>query len=286
MKGTVFYKMSGSGNDFIMFDGRVVEVADWTPERIRAACDRRSGIGADGVVILTPDGPGRVRMTFFNCDGSEAAMCGNAALCSTRLSAHLNLASPEGMVLVTGAGTFTTRCAPGDHAAELLLPDLALPAEPPIPLGPGECFIQYLVVGVPHLVVRVADVENVDLQGRGRELRFHPSVEPEGANVNFVSGDPASREPWKIRTYERGVEDETLACGTGAVAAAVILANHLNTRLPLNFETRSGKQLTAFAALSSTGASDVRLGGEGRLIYQGMLQGAPPSTSVRPSAST
>jgi len=105
MKGVVFYKMSGSGNDFVMLDGRWAEPDSWTPERIRAVCDRRTGIGADGLVILTPEGGGRVRMDFWNCDGSRADMCGNAALCSTRLAAFLELAPAEGMTLVTRAAT-------------------------------------------------------------------------------------------------------------------------------------------------------------------------------------
>ena len=106
---TPFFKMSGSGNDFVVLDGRVSPPEAWPLERIVAVCDRRHGVGADGLVILTPEGPNAVRMTFYNADGSRAAMCGNAALCSTRLSARLGLAAPEGMELVTDAATYSTR---------------------------------------------------------------------------------------------------------------------------------------------------------------------------------
>ena len=114
-----FYKMSGSGNDFVLLDGRVAHLADWTPARIVAACDRRTGIGADGLVLLEPAGPAAVRMHFFNSDGGRAAMCGNAALCSTRLAARLGMASPEGMTLATDAGPVPTRCVGDGEAAEI-----------------------------------------------------------------------------------------------------------------------------------------------------------------------
>ena len=109
MKGTVFYKMTGSGNDFVLLDGRNTTPEQWPGPRIAALCDRRDGIGADGLVILTPDDGEAVRMTFFNSDGSRAAMCGNAALCSTRLAAHLELGPCTGMRLLTDAGVVETR---------------------------------------------------------------------------------------------------------------------------------------------------------------------------------
>ena len=150
MKGIVFYKMTGSGNDFVLLDGRTTTLADWPAARIVDVCDRRLGVGADGLVILTPEAPGAVRMDFFNCDGSRAAMCGNAALCSTRLSAHLEMAPATGMRLVTGAGTFMTRCRVEPDLAELNLPDFPanwsgasgrLRVKVPPVLPPSECLI-------------------------------------------------------------------------------------------------------------------------------------------------
>jgi diaminopimelate epimerase len=160
MSGTAFHKMTGSGNDFIMLDGRDTTPADWSRARVAEVCDRRNGAGADGLVILTPDGDATVRMAFWNCDGTPAAMCGNAALCSTRFAAHLGLAPPEGMKLATGAGTFPTRCIAGSDLAELNLPDFDLPAPvPELALAGGERWIVLATVGVPHLVTRVDDVE-------------------------------------------------------------------------------------------------------------------------------
>ncbi|MEP7326653.1 MAG: diaminopimelate epimerase [Gemmatimonadota bacterium] len=263
--------MTGSGNDFVMLDGRVHRVADWPVDRIVAVCDRRNGVGADGFAVLTPLAPGQVRMSFFNSDGSEAAMCGNAALCSTVLATTLGMAGPDGIRLVTGAGTFPTRRT-GDAEASLNLPDFLAPRDPGIARGPGELAIWLTTVGVPHLTVLVQDVEKIDLAGRGRELRFHPGAGSAGANVNFVAavieGD-GSR--WLMRTYERGVEGETLACGTGAVASAVALGGAGRGSLPAQIVCRGGRTLEIRAVLGANQASQVWLSGEGRLVFRGTL---------------
>ena len=190
-----------------------------------------------------------VRMSFWNCDGSVAAMCGNAALCSTRLAERLGMAPGEGMTLVTGAGNFRTRCTPEPWQAALNLPPVAVPVDlVQVPLHPGELRLHLGTVGVPHAVLEVGDIEAIDLEGRGRELRFHPAMGPAGANVNFI-GPIRSGEPTAIRTYERGVEAETLACGTGTVAAALALAGQGRLQLPASFKTRSGRHLEVNARL-------------------------------------
>lgn len=271
IRGTVFYKMSGSGNDFVMLDGRHHRAEAWLPANVMAVCDRRMGVGADGLVIVTPEGEGRVRMDFWNCDGSRADMCGNAALCSTRLAAYLELAPPDGMQLVTRAGTFPTRVRPVEHEAELNLPDFELPV--PVPgLAPNTAGAPPVLatVGVPHLVVEVSDLEHPGLMDRGRQLRQSPQAGAGGANVNFVCRG-LDDGVWRLRTYERGVEGETLACGTGAVAAAVAVAAVGRAILPLKLECRSGRLLTISATLSSGRATLVWLAGEGRLVFTGVL---------------
>ncbi|HJS47019.1 MAG TPA: diaminopimelate epimerase [Gemmatimonadales bacterium] len=272
-QGVPFFKMTGSGNDFIVLDGRVTEPGEWPPERIRALCDRRMGAGADGLVILSPEGSDAVRMHFFNLDGGRAAMCGNAALCSTALSVHLGLAASE-MRLVADAGAFRTRARPGEWVAELNLPSFALPARVEgLATEPGEEEIALALVGVPHLVIVVPNVDGVELERRGRELRFHPAVGPAGANANFISPPARGDDAWRIRTYERGVEGETLACGTGTVAAAVHVAQRGLGDLPLRFRSRGGLLLEVNAALGSEAAEDVWLRGEGRLVYRGEWMG-------------
>lgn len=268
-----FYKMTGSGNDFVMLDGRTTRPEDWPAQRIRDVCDRRFGVGADGLVILTPETGDRVRMDFWNCDGSRASMCGNAALCSTRLSARLELAPARGMHLVTGAGTFPSRCLPSTtDLAELSLPDVLLPQPAGVLPGPGEAWALLSTVGVPHLVVLVEDLERSDLMERGRRLRFDPALGPEGANANFIGRLPEAKGGgWGLRTYERGVEGETLACGTGAVAAAISLAHQGLGFLPMGLSCRSGRILHITATLSGGKATDVRLAGEGKLVFTGLL---------------
>lgn len=274
--------MTGSGNDFVMVDARVSAPADWSPEDMRTVCARGTGIGADGIVFIGPGSrPGAVRMIYYNADGSHAAMCGNAALCSTTLAVHLSLGSPDGMVLETDAGVYRSRVAEpgaGEGRAELRL----APVDPPTPvsglsLAPSEGERQAALgrVGVPHLVVVVDDVDAVHLLRRGAALRFDPALAPEGANINFISpGEPAEdgTASWLMRTYERGVEGETLACGTGAVAAACAIQEWGLGRLPINIQTRSGRLLKVRATKVQSGRyDDVWLTGEGRMVFRGVI---------------
>lgn len=273
VKGTIFYKMTGSGNDFVMLDGRSTTPEEWSRERIVRVCDRRAGVGADGLVILSPDDGDAVRMAFFNSDGSRAAMCGNAALCSTRLSAHLELGPAEGMRLLTDAGVVATRCVGEGDRAEIRLPDARVPESvPAIEPAAGERAIWLSCVGVPHLVILVDDVRAVDVVGRGRPLRYHAAAGPDGANVNFIAPPKEAGGPWLIRTYERGVEGETLACGTGTVAAGLALAAHAGKTLPLEFRSWGGELLTVRATLRDDVATDVWLGGQGRLVFRGVWE--------------
>ena len=265
--------MTGSGNDFVMVDSRVSSPSDWTPGDLVAVCARGTGLGADGVVFFGPgSSPGAVRMVYFNRDGSRAALCGNAALCSTRLAAHAGLTSGADMMLETDAGTLESRCAPEDGRAELRFAPVAAPRPvPEIELHDGETRLAYATVGVPHLVILVDDLGTVAVDQRGRELRRHPALGPEGANVNFVAGEPGQSH-WRMRTYERGVEAETLACGTGAVAAACALDQWELGPLPVTLQTRSGQGLEVRARRKRDGGyDDVWLVGEGRMVFRGLI---------------
>ncbi|HEX5634149.1 MAG TPA: diaminopimelate epimerase, partial [Gemmatimonadales bacterium] len=252
-------------------DGRVHRLDEWPVERIVAVCDRRTGVGADGFVLLEPEDPDTVRMHFYNADGSRAAMCGNAALCSTRLAARLGLAG-SAMTLRTDAGLIPSRIVGEGTEAEICFGSLPLPAPvPAVALEAGEQHAFLGTVGVPHLVVVVDDVTTVDVARRGCVLRHHPAVGPEGANANFVSAPEARGEPWLIRTFERGVEGETLACGTGTVAAAVGLAAAGAGSLPMAFRSWGGFPLAVSGRLVASGAADVWLRGQGRLVFTAAL---------------
>ena len=266
--------MSGSGNDFVMLDGRSTTPDRWPPSQIKAICDRRTGVGADGLVLLTPATSDAVRMSYWNSDGSHGALCGNAALCGGRLAVHLELVAAGEFCLLTDAGTVRVSSPAEGETAEINLPDFDVPGEFRGPsLKRGERWMTLLQVGVPHLVIRVDNIETVDVSGRGKSLRSDPSLGPAGANVNFVSPGVTAAEPWLIRTYERGVEAETLACGTGTVAAAASLAARAETKLPIRFRSRGGPELTVRGNLDSSRATGVWLGGQGRLVYRGVWEG-------------
>lgn len=264
--------MTGSGNDFVMIDGRGSQPADWSAAQVRAVCARGTGIGADGIVFLSPgSGPGAVRMVYLNRDGSRAAMCGNAALCSARLATQIGLAQGE-MQLETDAGTYAARADQDAARAELGLAPVAAPRDlPDLCTENGEHRTAVVIVGVPHLLVLVDDIDRVDLLRRGPALRASPQLGPEGANVNYLSPGQRRNE-WRMRTYERGVEGETLACGTGAVAAACALDAWGLTTFPVILITRGGLAMDVQAHRLPGGQYEkVRLTGEARLVFRGVL---------------
>jgi diaminopimelate epimerase len=268
-----FYKMTGSGNDFVVLDSRSAPVDAWSAASIRTLCNRRTGVGGDGLVVVSPEGERGARMVYFNADGSRAGMCGNAALCSTRLAARLGIAPAEGMDLHTDTGILKTRCVGPGWAAELLLPDFSLPAEETLPLEPGELWIVRCTVGVPHLVVLVDDVAAVDVERRGRALRRDPAFFPDGLNVNFISRrrSPDGALEWRLRTYERGVEAETLACGTGTVGAAASLAARDLTELPVRIASWGGNVFSVAGRIEGNTLCEPWLCGEGRLVFEGVV---------------
>ncbi|WP_461415604.1 diaminopimelate epimerase [Gemmatimonas sp.] len=274
--------MTGSGNDFVFFDGREVsrEVVT-SPEAIKRICNRHNGIGADGLVYLeSSDAPSPVVVHYFNSDGTAADLCGNATLCSTALSAALGIASRDRMELSTGAGIIRSRVS---HADGLSLPEIDLRdvaeirLDVPIELGPGERRLGFAVAGIPHLVILCDDAEAIDVMARGPFLRWHQETGPKGANVNWVSRLPDGR--WRYRTFERGVEGETLACGTGAVATGVLLTSWgLAAGKTTTIVTSSGRellvQLEPLELDSGTPGRRFRptLRGEGRVVYRGVTE--------------
>lgn len=270
---TDFFKMTGSGNDFVFIDGRATPAAAWTAERIAAACHRRFGVGADGLIILEPAEPGTVVMHYFNADGGRAALCGNGSLCATRLAARLGLAAEGGMVLRTDAGDLQTRCVGPGNMAELKFPPFPVPPPVDLDFAPGERGKAWLGdIGVPHLTVLVEDLAAVDVDARGRQLRFDPRFAPAGTNVNFVGRiDRPDGVAWGIRTYERGVEGETWACGTGTICSAFALASAGLVELPLQVRTSSGSLLSVSGRIAEGRCEEVWLCGEGRLVYSGTL---------------
>jgi diaminopimelate epimerase len=266
--GRSFYKMSGSGNDFVFIDARE-EPANGLdrPETIRAVCARGTGVGADGVVFLEPSRAAAFRIRYLNSDGSLAALCGNATLCSARLAVELGGANRAGFMIETDAGILPARLIDGDPEIDLAPVSEVVPDDSRVGLAKAELRAGFAVVGVPHVVIRVPDVDRVDVVGRGAPIRRDPSFR-QGANVNFLA--PASAGRWRMRTYERGVEAETLACGTGAVAAAILLNSWNETGPTVAVETRSGQTLRV--RLVREGRSwRPSLAGDARIVFQGVL---------------
>ncbi len=259
--------MTGSGNDFVFFDARTTGPGTLeTPPLIAAVCDRRRGVGADGVVFVERDPLHPFAIRYFNRDGSLAELCGNASLCAVSLAQTLGIVEGAGdFEFGSSSGPLTGRTTPGGPEIDAS-PVLGATPRFETSLQKGETRIGFARVGVPHLVVVCADVDQVDVLGRGSQLRSLPELEA-GANANFVS--PRGRD-WCMRTYERGVEEETLACGTGAVASAALLQTWGLADSTVTLVTRSGLPLRVRLPAGGT-ASRPSLAGEGRLVYEGRL---------------
>lgn len=276
--GTVFYKMTGSGNDFAVFDGRHTRLEDITPEAVRALCDRRLGVGADGVILLdphtAPEGT-HFYFHFWNLDGSRGPMCGNGALCATRVATLIELAPADAEVrFATQSGVHSGRVI--DGRPEIHLPDTVAPralADARTESAIGEETAWLVHPSVPHLVVQVPDVGTVRLESRGPVLRSDPAIGPGGANVNWVSA--AEGGTFRMRTWERGVEGETLACGTGAVACALVLEEQGRAKTPVRLWTRSGLPIDVSWRRQGAQITSITLRGEGRLVYRGVIGELP-----------
>ncbi|HTD82999.1 MAG TPA: diaminopimelate epimerase [Gemmatimonadaceae bacterium] len=267
--GRHFYKMTGSGNDFVVFDstgGATTHLEN--PDTIRSLAARGTGVGADGVVFLEKAGDGDIRMRYYNSDGTEASLCGNASLCSTRLAVELGHSQAGGFVLHTAAGSLRARIR--DNLPEVDLEPVReiRPDAKDLGMEPGERRLGFARVGVPHVVVEVGDIETADVNGRGQQLRHHRSL-ADGANVDFVAR--TADGSFAYRTFERGVEGETLACGTGAVATAIMLSDWGESGRETVLWTRSSLPLTV--TLKRDGDAWLpSLRGEGRIVFEGQIR--------------
>ena len=223
-----FAKLQGSGNDFIVVDNRDERFYEFLEktglclkEFVVKVCERHKGIGADGFILIEePEDPSNdFRWQFFNSDGSEAEMCGNGSRCAVRFCYDLGIVDEE-VRFETKAGVVRARVLDGGRRVKVQLPEPSVPAEKEIEVGGRKVCGVFLNTGVPHFVVPVEDIEGVDVIGLGRSIRFHPEFGPSGTNVDFIEKE--GRASIRIRTYERGVESETLSCGTGATASALV----------------------------------------------------------------
>lgn len=260
-----FYKLSGSGNDFIIInnlDGKYN--FDFFKNIVTKVTSRNNGVGADGLIVLNKDNEVDFRWDFFNSDGSIAEMCGNGARCAGRVFSIIT--GKKDIVFKTIAGLIDA--AVSGNIVKVRLSD---------PTGyidkveidvDGKLFKgSFINTGVPHFVIEIDDIENFPVKDIGNKIRFHSYFSPKGTNVNFIKylGD----ETIKVRTYERGVEDETLACGTGACASALVIGKKGWVKNKANIITSGGERLTVYFNIDGNNFSKVYLEGAVKFICEG-----------------
>lgn len=268
MKPITFSKMSGSGNDFIIIDNRDGIIDDINLAKfIGTVCRRKMSVGADGLILIESSDKADFRWQFYNSDGSRAEMCGNGARCAARF-AYVNGIAGENLTFETDAGIVSGQVKA--DRAKVKMPDPTdLRLDYSIELANGPLEVSSINSGVPHVVIMQDAIEAVDVFGLGREIRNHETFAPAGTNVNFIYQQGPGQ--LVIRTYERGVEDETLACGTGAIAGALVSSIKLNWTSPINLLTRSKESLTIHFTENNGIFNDVYLEGDARIIYTAQL---------------
>jgi diaminopimelate epimerase len=268
MEKIPFFKMSGSGNDFIIIDHRTPfidesRLRDW----LVSVCRRKMSVGADGLILIENARETDFKWQFFNSDGSRAEMCGNGARCAARF-AYLNKMAGTQMTFETDAGLIAAEII-GERVKVKMTEPQELYTELPLALNGGDRMINAINTGVPHVVIETADLDTLDVIQLGREIRYHADFAPAGTNVNFIADHPDGGIA--IRTYERGVEDETLACGTGSVAGALVAAGKYRRPSPIDVMTRSGIRLSVHFEWIEDRFTHVFLEGDARVVYEGEM---------------
>jgi diaminopimelate epimerase len=259
-----FAKLSASANDFIVLDNRDESFSDVASLIAERVCARRYSIGADGLILVENSRQATVRIRYVNPDGEEFNTCGNGGRCAARYT-HLFVKPDQHITMETNIGVVKAEIVNGSVHLQLVKPteiklNLELPLEGKTYRG------HYVQVGDPHFVVPFENIRNIDFVTLARKLRHHEALGPAGANVHFI--EPIARNRIKIRSYERGVENETLACGSGCVSSAVSTFREGKTDPPVTFEPQSGIPVSVhFQASKDLG--EIFLEGDARLVYRG-----------------
>jgi len=262
-----FTKLSGSGNDFIFIDNRDLRHrADEMTGFVRKVCRRGQSVGADGLMFIEPSERADFKWRFFNADGSEGEMCGNGGRCAARFARELGIAG-DAVSFETIAGVIDATMSGSRVKLRMTRPFDYRP-EVALEINGRRAIVDHLNTGVPHAVEFVEDAEAVDVAGDGRAIRGHDAFAPAGANANFAQVEGGALV---LRTYERGVENETLACGTGAVASAVLACARGLLEAPVDVRVRSGETLRIHFEGEGADVRDVYMEGEARLVYRGEL---------------
>jgi diaminopimelate epimerase len=266
-----FWKMHGAGNDFVLVDDRAGGFPCADRVWMQAVAARRTGVGCEGIILIQSSTRAHIRMRFFNPDGNEVEMCGNGARCVARLASEIG-AAPQRVQIETTAGVLSAAVMNDGVRLEMTDPiDWRL--DRVLRLPDGEWPYAFVNTGVPHVVIRVEDLDACDVAARGPPIRYHDDFAPAGTNVNFMQAT-GPRE-LRVRTYERGVEAETLACGTGIVAAALVAARLGAVTPPVSVVPAGGDTLTVDFTLTASGAESVSLTGPAVHVFRGNLEYRP-----------
>lgn len=268
-----FSKYSGCGNDFILIDNRQKIFEVHNPEDIARLCDRRLGIGADGVILLEHSFAADFRMRIYNADGSEAEMCGNGIRCIARFLHELSIPTDSFLIETMHQKVHVSL---SENMVSVNMPNpTQLNYFKPIIVEESSFIVHHLDTGVPHSVLFVDNIEDESLMRIAPKIRYHSYFKPKGTNVNFAL--LTQSDEIIIRTYERGVEGETLACGTGAVAVAIVAAVVYNLKSPLSIRTRSKDILQISFVGTQPMPTNIVMKGPAIKIYQGTFK---PNTVV------
>ena len=264
-----FWKLEGAGNDFLGLDGRAGGFK-LKRQQIADLCDRRRGVGADGVLVVEkPKVRGAdFRMRYYNSDGGEAEMCGNGARCFALLARAVSGRKGNELRVQTQAGLLTLRMSGREVQVSMTEPTKLRLGRKLVVAG-RKLAVDFLNTGVPHAVLFVRSVRSIDVAKQGRAIRYHSAFAPSGTNVNFVEIGRGNRI--HVRTYERGVEGETLACGTGVVASSILSNLRRGLRSPILVTTRGGDHLRVGFSMVNGQARKVTLQGPARIVYKGVL---------------
>jgi diaminopimelate epimerase len=264
-----FTKMNGAGNDFVLIDNRAQKIR-LTREQLVRLCDRHRGVGADGVMVLIPCGSGKADWAweFYNSDGSSGEMCGNGSRCFARF-VQKRTGNPNDFTFETGAGIIGAKFQGARVTVNLTAPK-ELRLDEHVKLSAGDETIHSINTGVPHAVIYVPDADKAMVSQVGSEVRHHTHFAPKGTNVNFAQ--VLGPNHIRVRTFERGVEGETLACGTGVTAAALVSSHVHKFTSPVKVQVQGGEALEVSFSEKNGGFEDVRLTGPADFVFEGKIE--------------
>ncbi|WP_462254511.1 diaminopimelate epimerase [Ferruginibacter sp.] len=255
-----FYKYQGTGNDFVILDNRDNKYADLSVKQIKHICDRRFGIGGDGLMLLAKKDGYDFEMIYFNADGNESSMCGNGGRCLVKFAYHMGIHK----------NTYHFLATDGEHFADIGIDKIIRLKMKDVAKVEEHSSYAILNTGSPHFVKFATNVKEIDVVETGREIRYSAAFEKEGINVNFV--ESVDEDSIFVRTYERGVEDETMSCGTGVTASALMSAHNENGFNRVEVQTPGGHLSVEFEKTADEHFQNIWLCGPAEFVYKGEME--------------